>query len=238
MGWKLLEGKGYRTFEWDRMDEGITKKDIEILKESFKRNPENKKVTLVVPAGSIDFSNSVVLQDLELRKIKTREVYYRNIMNVTEDSHSSLEFIAEPTLQESLRCLSLILGNSDEASGLLDALYAEVKPDNFRIYIVRKTGEDAGFFIPHIEPYTESEGRIFYFGITPEYRGLGLGSIIHKFALTSLRQELKADSYIGSTDSDNLPMKRVFEKNGCRKVETIEIYSQGETKKSGYLSKT
>ncbi|EDL64301.1 GNAT family N-acetyltransferase [Bacillus sp. SG-1] len=226
MGWKLLEGKGYCTFEWNAMDEAIQNIDIENLKESFKSIPANKKVTVVVPSENPEFSYPGVLEDLELRKVKEREVYFKDLRETTAFPVNSLKFIADPPMEESLRCLRLILDNHDEAIRQLDALNAEVEPEKFRVYLVRKNGEDAGICIPHIEPFTESEGRLFFFGITPEFRGKGLSSTVHKFAIASLRIELKADSYIGVTDRDNQPMKKVFVKNGCQKIQSLEIYSR------------
>ncbi|WP_420808761.1 GNAT family N-acetyltransferase [Bacillus salacetis] len=79
-----------------------------------------------------------------------------------------------------------------------------------------------------MEAYTASEGRIFYIGLSPSFRGQGLAAAVHQYAAASLRLELNADIYIGVTDKDNLPMKRVFVKNGCRKVQTLEIYSSNK----------
>ncbi|WP_421384025.1 GNAT family N-acetyltransferase [Bacillus salacetis] len=226
MSWKLLEGKGYSTLEWSSMNEGLRDKDIEELKEAYNRIPGANKVTVVIPAGNIGLGIAGTLQKLGLKQVKEREVYYKDLRETTDFPDSSLEYICHPSTEEAQRCLSLILGSPEEAERMLDGLYTEVERDKFRIYLVRKAGKDAGFFIPHIEPYTKTEGRIFFFGITPQFRGQGLASEVHNFAAASLRMELKADSYIGTTDVQNLPMKKVFQKNGCVKIQSIKIYSR------------
>jgi len=37
--------------------------------------------------------------------------------------------------------------------------------------------------MPHIEPGTSEEGRLFYFGIIPSERGKGKSKLLHKQAL-------------------------------------------------------
>ncbi|UJL46666.1 GNAT family N-acetyltransferase [Virgibacillus sp. NKC19-16] len=71
-----------------------------------------------------------------------------------------------------------------------------------------------GICIPHIEMGTENEGRLFYFGVVPEWRKKGIGTEIHKIALRLLHQ-LEATYYIGSTDISNVHMAQIFKQNGC-----------------------
>ncbi|WP_233522734.1 hypothetical protein [Peribacillus glennii] len=44
-----------------------------------------------------------------------------------------------------------------------------------------------GIAIPHIEPGTDSEGRLFYFGLMPEERGKGKSAEIHMDCLMLLK---------------------------------------------------
>ncbi|VDG89518.1 Acetyltransferase (GNAT) family [Lysinibacillus sphaericus] len=80
--------------------------------------------------------------------------------------------------------------------------------------IFQKEGEPVGISIPHIESGTMEEGRLFYFGILPEWRGKGMGTICHQHTLDALK-EFGATYYVGSTDAGNDAMIRVFEKNDC-----------------------
>jgi hypothetical protein len=69
--------------------------------------------------------------------------------------------------------------------------------------------------IPHIEPGTVDEGRLFYFGVLPEVRGKGYASVLHQFSLFLLK-EMGASIYIGSTHETNKVMQRIFEKSDCQ----------------------
>ncbi|WP_077247835.1 GNAT family N-acetyltransferase [Bacillus sp. FJAT-27225] len=80
-----------------------------------------------------------------------------------------------------------------------------------------------GVVIPHIEPGTDEEGRLFYFGILREARGRGLGQVLHEQALYMLR-DLGASYYIGSTHQANTAMQKVFKKNGCTVTRGTESY--------------
>lgn len=80
--------------------------------------------------------------------------------------------------------------------------------------------------IPHLEPGRDGEGRIYYIGTVPGVRGKGLGQIVHAASLMMLK-EMGAVIYEGSTHADNLPMQRVFEKNGCKVIRKIATYYKG-----------
>jgi RimJ/RimL family protein N-acetyltransferase len=80
--------------------------------------------------------------------------------------------------------------------------------------------------IPHLEPGKDGEGRIYYIGSLPTVRGQGLGQFVHAASLFML-QEMGAVLYEGSTHAANLPMQRVFKKNGCIKGKRIATYYKG-----------
>ena len=61
--------------------------------------------------------------------------------------------------------------------------------------------------IPHIETGTESEGRLFYFGVMPYYRGKGIASRLH---LQSLHM-LKEIGLLITSEAHILQMKRCRE---------------------------
>ncbi|MBO1581493.1 GNAT family N-acetyltransferase [Bacillus sp. XF8] len=80
-----------------------------------------------------------------------------------------------------------------------------------------------GISIPHIEPGTKEEGRLFYFGLLPEERGNGISTHIYLQSLHLLKQR-GATYYIGSTHMTNEKMQKVFWKNGCSKRAETELY--------------
>lgn len=81
-------------------------------------------------------------------------------------------------------------------------------------FIFSQNGRNYGISIPHIEQGTAEEGRMFYFGVVPEQRQKGYGKIFHAISLELLKT-LGAKIYVGSTDTGNAPMRRIFETNGC-----------------------
>ncbi|MBJ8108462.1 GNAT family N-acetyltransferase [Bacillus cereus group sp. N6] len=80
-----------------------------------------------------------------------------------------------------------------------------------------------GLSILHIESGTENEGRLFYFGVMPHYRGKGISSQMHLQSLHMLK-EMGATYYIGSTHTSNEKMQRVFWRNRCSVKTEIELY--------------
>ncbi len=83
--------------------------------------------------------------------------------------------------------------------------------------------EPIGMSIPHIESGTESEGRLFYFGVMPYCRGKGIASQLHLQSLHMLK-EMGATYYIGSTHTSNEKMQRIFWRNNCLFKTEIELY--------------
>jgi RimJ/RimL family protein N-acetyltransferase len=80
-----------------------------------------------------------------------------------------------------------------------------------------------GIVLPQEFDDREHEGSLFYVGVLPEFRGRGFGKILHAGGLAFLAQHGVTD-YIGSTDTRNHPMMRVFEANGCNRTGTQLFY--------------
>ncbi|MFJ7725189.1 GNAT family N-acetyltransferase [Neobacillus sp. NPDC097160] len=101
-----------------------------------------------------------------------------------------------------------------------------------RVYFLQN--HPIGISIPHIEPGTTDEGRLFYFGLLPKMRRKGLSSAMHLQSLWALK-EMGASYYIGSTDIANKKMQGVFEKNGCVKRSQTETYYKYFSMKKGFF---
>jgi ribosomal protein S18 acetylase RimI-like enzyme len=82
-----------------------------------------------------------------------------------------------------------------------------------------------GILIPKIFDDIPEEGTIHTFGLFPEFRGQGLGKILHAKGLEVL-SELGATRYVGSTDRQNEPMIATFQANGCQKMGLRRQYRQ------------
>ncbi len=83
-----------------------------------------------------------------------------------------------------------------------------------------------GVVIPHIEPGTLDEGRLYYFGLVPNERGKGKSKRLHQQALKILESSYKATYYIGRTSHRNLPMLNTFAKNGCTVIEQNKVFKK------------
>lgn len=107
---------------------------------------------------------------------------------------------------------------------VMESLENELGPEwRTHCYIFRKSDEPIGLSIPIIEQGTADEGRLFYFGIVPEWRGNGYGTVLHRITLSVLKG-IGAVTYVGSTDEANRHMIRIFEQNGCRLRDRKGIY--------------
>ncbi|MER2260764.1 MAG: GNAT family N-acetyltransferase [Psychrobacillus sp.] len=107
---------------------------------------------------------------------------------------------------------------------IMDAFLNELGP-NWRnhCHVFYKEGEPLGISIPHIENGTTEEGRLFYFGVVPDYRGKGFGKLFHLYSLELLKN-MHATYYVGSTDENNEYMIRIFEANSCLLRDKKGIY--------------
>ncbi|MBX9974722.1 GNAT family N-acetyltransferase [Cytobacillus firmus] len=83
----------------------------------------------------------------------------------------------------------------------------------FTVYTVNS--EPAGAVFPHLEPDRDREGRMFWIGIHPDFKGKGYGKNLHLIGLHRLQHDFKAEKYLGVTRADNAAMRKVMEANGC-----------------------
>ncbi|MCU9613507.1 GNAT family N-acetyltransferase [Caldibacillus lycopersici] len=107
---------------------------------------------------------------------------------------------------------------------VMNSLQSELGPNwQNHCYYFSQGGTIVGISIPHIEMGTTDEGRLFYFGVVPEMRGKGIGTMIHRITLSLLLQ-FQAKYYVGSTDVHNHHMIKIFEQNGCKLRDRKGIY--------------
>ncbi|WP_043931287.1 GNAT family N-acetyltransferase [Bacillus sp. EB01] len=176
-----------------------------LLKSGFKHFSSSVEVykdllDLPMPEVSLDWLSldSSGLADEEFKK------YWGQSMSFSANQQSAL------SMDEHLQSVKAELGESWRSA--------------CRVFFEKDT--PIGVTIPHIEPGTYEEGRLFYFGILPEARGRGLGPVLHAQFLYML-MGLGASYYVGSTHQANREMQKVFLKNGCtvkRNTESYYIY--------------
>ena len=130
-------------------------------------------------------------------------------------SQSSMDDAGFANLYERCRSGSANKNNLFTMKQIMESLENELG-NNWRskCHIFKKDGQPIGISIPVIENGTDNEGRLFYFGVVPEMRGKGFGTIFHRLSL-GLLKNMNATYYVGSTDENNVHMFRIFERNGC-----------------------
>lgn len=66
--------------------------------------------------------------------------------------------------------------------------------------------------------------RLSYMGILPQFRGKGLGRWVHRHGFRMMKDQ-NGKVYHGGTHSENLPMRKLFEKHGCQLICEMEEWS-------------
>ena len=167
------------------------------------------------------------------RKVSTIVEYSRALDEIVPDGQGiTVETLADSGIADSdfgefyERCRS---GSANKNKlftirQVLESLENELGPEwRSSCFVFRNSGESIGLSIPIIEQGTVDEGRLFYFGVVPEWRGKGYGAALHRISLNLLRG-IGATTYVGSTDEANRHMIRIFEQNGCMLRDRKGIY--------------
>jgi ribosomal protein S18 acetylase RimI-like enzyme len=81
-------------------------------------------------------------------------------------------------------------------------------------YVVFEANLAIGVLLPQRFPDTPHDGTLMSVGLLPEARNKGFGRILHAMGMEILAGQGATD-YIGSTDIQNVPMRKIFEWNGC-----------------------
>ncbi|MGD6896600.1 GNAT family N-acetyltransferase [Bacillus infantis] len=119
--------------------------------------------------------------------------------------------------EESIALLSEVMGRSfNDTRRFLTGMQTELPSQVNNMYTVLMIADEpAGVVFPHLEPDSDRQGRLFWIGMHPKFLGKGLGQRLHLLGLYRLRNEFKANSYLGATKIDNTPMRKIMIANGC-----------------------
>ncbi|MEL3971901.1 GNAT family N-acetyltransferase [Rossellomorea oryzaecorticis] len=177
--------------------------DIMLEEYGFRLHDENLSVYKDLNESSEQISD-FSLKDLENISINEFKRVWEESMKGSLNSPSSL------TMEEQMRSVEVELGPRYKRSCM----------------VACENNQPIGVVIPHIEPGTLKEGRLFYFGLIPEERGKGKSLPLHQHALNVLKNVFKAEYYIGSTSRNNVPMVKTFEHNGCSVLTRNRVYKK------------
>ena len=152
----------------------------------------------------------------KMKNIGERVIYIRSLRNPINIGILDYE-LWSITEKRSLLFLSEVMGrNMKETEKFLRSMKTELPLQVERMFTFYKVeNEPVGVVFPHLEPDKDREGRIFWIGIHPKFRGKGLGKNLHLIGLYRLRNDFKAKSYLGATEINNNPMKKIMLSNGC-----------------------
>ena len=91
-------------------------------------------------------------------------------------------------------------------------------------WMLAQVGDDVvGVVLPQEFPGDGQEGTLFYVAVLPAFRGRGYGRALHASGLAMLA-ERGVTRYVGSTDTRNEAMLKVFCANGCAQTGTQLFY--------------
>ncbi len=91
-------------------------------------------------------------------------------------------------------------------------------------WMLAQVGDDVvGVVLPQEFPGSGREGTLFYVAVLATFRGRGYGRALHASGLSMLA-ERGVTRYVGSTDTRNAAMLKVFEANGCPQTGTQLFY--------------
>lgn len=234
---KLLNGLPYYIGLEELEDNDINLTEIESKLKDFINNAQEwgcKRISALIIKTTNHYSNlSETLLNLGFEKYASRVEVYLDLEEldskppVYEWRHVDFEYLTEEKFKRVWeRCM---IGSDNKASSIaidehLHSVKSELGPEwRHCCKVVFKNNSPIGMAIPHIEPGTEKEGRLFYFGLIPEARGKGMSSHVHLQSLQFLK-EMGATYYIGSTHESNIKMQKVFSRNSCTIKSRTESY--------------
>ncbi|MGF3102795.1 hypothetical protein [Rossellomorea sp. DUT-2] len=142
------------------------------------------------------------------------------LKNLHKISENEFAHIWMHTMEGSLNAPSS-LTMPEQMKSVANELGDSYKDSCIAIY---EGNQPIGVIMPHIEPGTVDEGRLFYFGLIPDERSKGKSKLLHKLALNLLASEFQAKNYIGGTSKNNAPMIRTFLANGCEVKEVNRVF--------------
>lgn len=204
----LIEIFDHQHLSLTEVDLLITQLIREMNKSEFKRRV------------SFECPKSLILQlpkTVKMMKVRGERIIYKKEFSETQESLFKDYEVWPPFTSKTIEFLSKVMEVSkSKTENFLMSMKSEL-PNQFNqmvtVYIVNH--QPIGIVLPHIEPGTDLEGRIFWIGIDSVHRNKGYGQNLHAIGLYRLQKDFLAKSYVGATTINNKAMRRIMEQNGC-----------------------
>ncbi|TGB02777.1 GNAT family N-acetyltransferase [Halobacillus salinus] len=168
--------------------------------------------------------DEVIFVSRDLRQLpEWTEVY--EMKSLREIPKETFKDVWEKSMKGSLNASSYL--NMDEQ---MQSVEKELGPSYIdTCNVAYEDGVPIGVVLPHIEPGTEDEGRIFYFGLVPEQRGKRKAEPLYKQGLMMLKDQFCASYSVGGTSVNNQPMQKVFAACGCVVTSRVKVYKRSRS---------
>ncbi|WP_163527621.1 hypothetical protein [Halobacillus ihumii] len=229
---KFVEGENFTIVE---NLTHLSQKQLFTLLEYLIHDDHYKKaatLSILLPSPSVEVEEQLAKKGFTLHDITVS--VKRDLSDISRTEEPFTLRVLEEGMEESFKQVwsQSREGSLNASSSLtMDEQFSSVEKElgpNYRhtCQMVYEGAKPIGVVMPHIEPGTTGEGRFFYFGLIPEERGKGKSKALHRQALSVLRDEFRADYYMGSTSYRNQPMLKVFDYNGCQEVARSNLYER------------
>jgi GNAT superfamily N-acetyltransferase len=153
----------------------------------------------------------------------TKMIYNKNLDEHEFKFNDIFEYrsLEQSGIDEFLETYKLV--QSDDPEGEIDPRtdvnelveYAgkEYHPRNW--FIVMLNEKPIGIIMPQKFAAEKSLAGLMHIGLIPQERNKGYGKILFSKSLQILK-EIGIEKYMGSTNINNIPMRKVFESSGCK----------------------
>jgi len=190
---------------------------------------------------NMEFDLNKYLPEMNFYLQSQKQYFWKDLMEMDieacEKDVSKLEYKTLPETgdKDFVKLFQKIQSSSLNSDSIEDALEPEKAfqglkdPERFSpdLWVIAyKDNKPVGIVLPGIEKNRKPlRGFIQFIGVLPEYRGAGTGKILLKKGILEMAK-LGAEEYMGSTETPNIPMMKVFSALGCHKANLYNMWTK------------
>ncbi len=197
---------------------------VSLLGEKFYSFVKKHEILIVTENRARDRDQNRFMKECGLKIKYSKQLFTKNLRNFKSNYKDKFEYrsLNGPGLPKFFRTFKASIEDPIKQYRQFQRYVNKMKKligDTYDIgnwKVVSLNKENIGVIMPHVFPEDPKLGTLLEIGLKPEYRGKGYGRIIHERGLELLK-EMGAKKYLGSTETTNHAMLRVFELNGCKK---------------------
>ncbi len=141
-------------------------------------------------------------------------------VKVSEFSHDTILTVFHDSIRDHPIYATMCDRIEDEFESLKEDLSSETIAEYWKLYTYHD--QIVGYAFPTLFRHNPDQGTIRFIGVVPKFTGRGWGKLIHLHAL-SILSDMGARTYLGSTETSNLAMVRIFQQNGCT-IRTTQLF--------------